>query len=186
MIYLLQKGGNDMASLHGFSLKKVVNYKGHEGEPLSQADIYYRGKQIGFWRMGDFGGEDEFYGIDSHFLPKEYFDYIRNVWGDTFDSQFPNMNTRFSDEMVASSFFAELLYLHEMEKELKKIMKKGFQALITVSISFYSTSFNIPVGYDLERAKIAVEKQFDKLYPKWTEHPKTIKVYNDLSQFTVG
>ena len=175
-----------MATMYGFTLKKIVEYKGHEGEPLVQADIYYLGKKIGFWRMGDYGGEDDFLGVDSHFLPKEYFDTIRMNWKNPLQDEEDFKNYVFSDESVASSFFAHLMELIDMEKEFKKVVKKGFQALIQVSISFYTATFHIPTGHDLEKAKDVVVKQFDRTYPKWTEHPKTVKVYSDLSQFVVG
>lgn len=47
-----------MASIKGLSVKKVVNYKGHEGEPLTQCDVYYKGKKVGDFAMADFGGEN--------------------------------------------------------------------------------------------------------------------------------
>lgn len=46
-----------MASIKGLSVKKVVTYKGHEGEPLTQCDVYYNGKKVGDFAMGDFGTE---------------------------------------------------------------------------------------------------------------------------------
>ncbi len=40
----------------GYWLKGVKEYKGHEGEPLFQGNVYYKNKKIGFFAMGDWGG----------------------------------------------------------------------------------------------------------------------------------
>lgn len=40
----------------GYWLKGVKTYKGHEGEPLFQGNIYLNNRKIGFFAMGDWGG----------------------------------------------------------------------------------------------------------------------------------
>jgi len=39
-----------------FGVKGLKTYRGHEGEPLSQATLTYQGKAIGFVGEGDWGG----------------------------------------------------------------------------------------------------------------------------------
>ena len=176
-----------MATLHGFSLKKIVEYRGHEGEPLAQADVYYNGKQIGFWRQGDFGGEDEFHGVDSYMIEQKYFDIIRDVWEETFVGMFPNrINPRYSDESISADFLGTLLQIALTEKSFKKYTKKGYKAIITLGVAWVFQEYRIPIHWDIEKAKDYVLKEFAKTYPTLESYEKKLNVYTKLEDFIVG
>ena len=36
-----------MAKIYGVELKNITNFKGHEGEPLIQGNIYFNKKKVG-------------------------------------------------------------------------------------------------------------------------------------------
>ena len=47
-----------MASINGISVKGITKFKGHEGEPLAQGNLYVNNKKIGFWSQDSHGGPD--------------------------------------------------------------------------------------------------------------------------------
>lgn len=163
-----------MATLHKFSLKKVVNYKGHEGEPLSQADVYYDGKKIGFWSMGDFGGEDNF-DFDYSYLKT-----IKETW-----DGWKKENLGYSLELVGAMFFGELLTLMDTEKFFKKMVKTGYEIVIQVNGLYYTACYGVKATANLEKATEHCLEQFDKQFPFMDGYPRNVKVFKDISEFTV-
>lgn len=45
-----------MASIKGLQIKNMVGFKGHEGEPLTQGDLYIDGKKVGYYSDDYCGG----------------------------------------------------------------------------------------------------------------------------------
>ena len=73
-------------NIKGFHLRNVVNFKGHEGEPLAQADLYLkepgkRVKKLGFLSDGDWGGPivERF---DSKEIEEKYVEVAEEIYGD--------------------------------------------------------------------------------------------------------
>lgn len=60
-----------------FTVKKLKTYRGHEGEPLAQGDLYIDGKKAGFLSQGDWGGP-AILRIDDPSLSKKVDEYIAN------------------------------------------------------------------------------------------------------------
>ena len=50
-----------MASINGITLKAVKRFRGHDGEPCYQGNVYIGTKKIGFW-----GGDKEGYRTAFH------------------------------------------------------------------------------------------------------------------------
>lgn len=101
-----------MAKIKGFELKNIVTYRGHEGEQLRQGNIYHNGKQVGFYRDGDYGSGSD---ID---VPKEIADLVKDY--------------RLKDFTLITGIDAvmyDLLDLIDDEKSYKKLVKKGAQAV---------------------------------------------------------
>lgn len=38
------------------TMKGITKFRGHEGEPLEQGNVYFNGKKVGFLSEGDWGG----------------------------------------------------------------------------------------------------------------------------------
>lgn len=90
-----------MAKLNGWELKGIVRFKGHEGEPLQQGNLYKDGKKVGFYSDGDWGGEC------------------------TID-----LSVKHNPEEMQWLIW-ELLELIELEKGFKKALKKGHDFIAT-------------------------------------------------------
>lgn len=108
-----------MASIYGVSAKKIVEYKGHEGETCRQCDIYIDGKKTGFYAEDTWGGPERLdFTKEQMALLKE-----RTVF---YFAKYPEKNECLhTPEMM----IFELLYLCEKEKIFKKAAKAGFRAI---------------------------------------------------------
>ena len=60
-----------MASINEIEIKSLKEFKGHEGEPLFQGNIYYKGKKLGFWSQDAHGGICDNFGFDERILNEE-------------------------------------------------------------------------------------------------------------------
>ena len=49
-----------MASINGITVKAIKEFRGHDGEPLAQGNLYLNNKKIGFWSQDSWGGPDHF------------------------------------------------------------------------------------------------------------------------------
>lgn len=50
----------EMAKIFGFEIKSVKSFKSHDGYPIFQGNVYFKGKKIGSWSQDDWGGPDRF------------------------------------------------------------------------------------------------------------------------------
>lgn len=114
-----------MAKIKGIELKSVVEFKGHEGEPLLQGKVYYKGKDVGFYSDDSWGGLPTLdYTTDDEALKKEVQNIIDNYDGNVL---FKELN---SDELSPESlkgevsFFCDLIRLRDHENYYKKFSKK--------------------------------------------------------------
>jgi len=112
-----------MASLYGLTLKNITRYKGHEGEPLQQGNIYYEGKKIGFYSDGDWGRPStiDFDNPEAEkaalaACKKYYTDYPQDRWSKDYE---PDLE----------EFFPKVFQFIDWEKYYKKMLKKGYLVL---------------------------------------------------------
>ena len=107
-----------MAIIKGFQLKAIKSFRGHEGEPLKQANLYFNNKKVGFVSEDGHGG-----------YPKINLDKdIREKWGKTateFLAEHPEETIWSAQEFL----FYQLFELSQDESEFKKSQKKGFAVL---------------------------------------------------------
>lgn len=107
-----------MAKIKGVELKAVTNFKGHEGEPLTQGNIYMKGKKIGYYSDDSWGGCINI-DIDSGYM--EEFQKITKEYTQE-DEQW------FADELLISA----LVDLRTTEQEFNKAIKKGYKAVALI------------------------------------------------------
>ncbi len=121
-----------MAKIKGIELRNVIDFRGHEGEPLTQADVYYKGKKVGFYSQDAWGGPDIFYldyDLDKD-LTKEINDIVNNYIGNVLFKKLDDLynkqyNVNFHYEQKGYEYlFMDLLQLMEFEDLYKEYSKK--------------------------------------------------------------
>ena len=121
-----------MAKIKGIELKNIRDFRGHEGEPLTQGDVYYKGKKVGFYSQDSWGGPDIFnldYDLDKD-LTKEINDIVNNYIGNVLFKKLDDLynkqyNVNFHYEQKGYEYlFMDLLQLMEFEDLYKEYSKK--------------------------------------------------------------
>lgn len=101
-----------MLNINGFELKAVKNYKGHDGQPLAQGNLYYNNKKVGFLSDSDRGGP-----------------VIIRIKDDDIEEKFNETAKQFKGDKASTLNAKQFLYYHlfhikDIEKTVKKKAKK--------------------------------------------------------------
>ena len=126
-----------MVSVKGISVKNIVNFKGHEGEPLVQCDVCYQGKKVAEYSQDSWGGEDRFdFDYD---LPKEKRQELTAI----FERSAKEFLQERLDRGESIEFYAEnpeyydyrvlildIIELKDIEKLYKKILKDNKDTML--------------------------------------------------------
>lgn len=183
-----------MASINGISLKKVTEFKGHEGEPCYQGDVYLNNKKIGFWSQDAWGAV-----VDNVYLSLEYSEEMLREKIKKLNIDKAKNITRAdgsSDTIYYSleSLFSDLLVLQDHEKIFKKAVKAGYKGVAVASDGYHGICWKIP-SCDIEMysdeefyKKLNVEQSKKEAHffgeDDYFEH--TFKVYRTGFDFTIG
>lgn len=173
-----------MAKINGIEIKNLKEFKGHEQETLYQANIYYKGKKVGFWSQDSWGGEDR---IDLDYsLPKELLKEVNNILNnyesDTIFYELDNLyreqyNVTYEKHTFKGGeyLFSELLQLLEIEKNYKKYSK--LWGVNTIAIC-YKNMFNKVI-----RGNKTLNKEDFKKQVLEDKNIKVAYVYDSLEDF---
>lgn len=165
-----------MAMIKGFQLKALKNFRGHEGEPLRQANLYFGNKKAGFV------SEDAHGGYPTMDVLKEF----RGEWEKStkaFADEFPEKSTLTAEE----SFFYELLKLTEDEKTYKTAVKKGFNLTAHFDeLREYDNGLKLPVGQEIILSATNIEQvnKYEEREWKGKLYEKT--VFTSLEDFVIA
>ena len=167
-------------------VKSVTNFKSHDGMPLNQADLYYKGKKVCFVSDDDWGGEMRFddYGIidwarsdddNRGERPTDFQVDFNNKYSEL-EFEFENGKLRLRME----SIMCELFQAHD----LKKDMKKG--VLVKSAYGWEVIGYKITIPTMLKKyTKNAVAKAFQPIYDEQIKKGKEILNTNYLHT-TIG
>lgn len=113
-----------MAKICGFEVKAVKEFKDHDGYPICQGNVYYKGKKLGFWSQDAWGGADRF-----EFDTTPYDDALAET--DLSGHKEFAECYRYGLDVSLDILLGELLNLHDIEKEYKKLQKKGYSKMLS-------------------------------------------------------
>lgn len=173
-----------MASINGITVKSYKTFRGHEGEPLGQGNVYYKGKKLGFWSQDAYGAVCDNFDFDEKILTPEVEKY-RDLSG--------MVREEFKDLFDTTTFMWELSNLLEAEKEYKKFAKKGYPTMIRVTNGSYATFtvFKISAitakekAVFLSRVKDRVIDSFKKETPKSIHENIHVDIFGCLRDFDI-
>lgn len=181
-----------MASINGICVKGLKEFKGHEGEPLCQGNLYLNNKKIGFWSQDAWGGPDNVQ-LESGYNEKLLNEAVHslNVDKDYHGSR-PDGST-FVVEYNLERLMADYIPLYEDEKIYKQAEKKGYKGVVIASDGYHQVSWALPGSYmqkkDAELLKVleADIKEAKRSFFKedqFTQH--SVKIYRSLDDFVIG
>lgn len=162
-----------MAIIYGIELKGITKFKGHEGEPLIQGNIYFNGKKVGLYSDDSWGGEE-----------------IIHINSDVRD-QIKLMATKYIElnpppfEFLKSNpigyLFGDLVFLIGLESEWKRAKKKGYEAMVCANDNFKKKSPKVPmVTYCVKEIVHEVEKDY------LAKGYDSVKSYADANDFIIN
>jgi len=172
-----------MASINGITLKARTDFRGHEGEPCSQGNLYLGNKKIGFWSQSSYGGPDEVR-LEPGLSEEKLNDKIREL------------NKGKSEALGGYKLdllMEDLLNLQNAEKIYKQSLKKGYTALFVVTCEWQDIIYSLmPVHVNGKTS----EEIYSALYDKIKEAKKNsgisvdaedeIALYKTLDDFNIG
>ena len=169
-----------MAKINNVTLKNVTTFKGHEGEPLKQGNIYVGSTKVGFWSQDSWGGCDNI-SFDSKYDESRFIEKIKGL----------NPKKYLSLE----DFFFNIVILNNYEKIFKKAIKEGFGGIVVATDGYDGYNaiiWKIPVTFTkLDDAEIlcklnALEKAKKEFNKENNFFKHEFFVYRDISDFFVG
>lgn len=183
-----------MASINGITVKALKNFRGHEGEPLCQGNIYLGNKKIGFWSQDAHGGCDNIY-LDAPYKITKLEERVRELNRHKNRELSRGDGSKYTMEYSLDSLFGDWLDLKYDEDAFKEAVKNGYAGVLLVSDGYHVFGWNL--SEDALKCtdaliivrfakKIEEGKKTNKFFKEneFTKH--TVKIYRSLAQFNVG
>lgn len=113
----------EMAKIFGFEIKSVKSFKSHDGYPIFQGNVYFKGKKIGSWSQDDWGGPDRF---DFDVTPYE------KALQDVDISSHPQFDQLREYDLPLSMdiLMEEIINLQNDEKAYKNVIRRGYPNVV--------------------------------------------------------
>lgn len=164
-----------MARINGLQIKKVVNFKGHEGEGLFQCDVYHNGKKVGWFSQNAWGGPDEIH-IDQNVV-----ELFKDYASDSID------RTKQTYVFYGIEWaIIDLYELNQVEKAFKHNNAKGFPGLVEIKDWMLGTTVGISQGLCMKSDKEIITYLRGKLSMDYGKCADTaFVVYRSLDEFDV-
>jgi hypothetical protein len=173
-----------MASINGLELKKVTHFKGHEGEPLMQGDVYYNGKKVGYYSDDSWGGPENLEitpEVEAMF--KDFCDEEAAASSGLTAAQLETVRGSFTGVTAAISFLQTVM---ENEKEFTKAAKKGYGGIIIYTHNGGYSVLSIPKGMLTNRNDDQLIEDVVKQVPNLKLAARSdLAVYRDITQFAI-
>lgn len=183
-----------MASINGITVKGITRFRGHEGEPLYQGNIYLGNKKIGFWSQDAHGGCDNIH-LDQPYSITKLENKVKMLNKDHKHTFARTGGSAIILDYDLELLFGDLIVMQEDEKDFKKAIKNGFAGVLLVTDGYHifgwnlsNAEVNLTHGELLEKFAKGIEdgKKKHKFFKEdgFTKHE--IKVYRSVDDFKVG
>lgn len=183
-----------MASINGITVKGITQFRGHEGEPLYQGNIYLGNKKIGFWSQDAHGGCDNIH-LDQQYSITKLESKVKMLNKDHKHTFARTGGSAIILDYDLDLLFGDLMVMQEDEKDFKKAIKNGFAGVLLVTDGYHIFGWNLS-NTDVSLTHDELLKKFEKgiedgkqKYKFFKENNYTkheIKVYRSADDFKVG
>lgn len=183
-----------MASINGITLKAVKMFRGHEGEPCYQGNVYIGTKKIGFWSQDSWGGCDSIL-LDKPYSERKLAQKVSALHPESIKTHTRPDGSTFTTEYSLDILLGNLLGLQDDEKEFKRVIKNGCCGLMVVTDGYHILSWGL-YEEELEGTDDMILNKYGKfIYSEkkragffkeneWTKHK--VKIYRSLKDFNIG
>ena len=152
-----------------FELKGLKQFKGHEGEPLMQSNIYFNGKKVGSWSDDSWGGEMRII-FENKDIQDKFVEFSKDILKATLDYEGNPYNVATMDTHdIMSSALYEISTKEAQMAEIKKLTKTAIVFYVKDSNSFNGKSlYTWKVPYSAKNVAIIKSK-----------HPNLLEICNE-------
>ena len=183
-----------MASINGITVKALKQFRGHEGEPLYQGNIYLGNKKIGFWSQDSYGGCDNIY-LDQPYSIAKLKSEIKRLNNERKHTFARTGGSAIILDYDLELLFGDLMVMYADEKDFKKAVKNGFAGVLLITDGYHIFGWNLDKATTsmsndeiLVRFSKGIEdgKKKHKFFKEngYTKHEA--KIYRSLDDFKVG
>lgn len=183
-----------MASINGITVKALKQFRGHEGEPLYQGNIYLGNKKIGWWSQDSWGGCDNIY-LDQPYNITKLENTVKCLNLHRRQTFTRGDNSIYTLDYSLDTLFGDLMSLQEDEKEFKKAIKNGFAGLLLVTDGYKIFGWNLAKPtMEMSNEEILVNfnkkiedgKRQNKFFAEDGYIKHEVKIYRSIDDFNVG
>ena len=165
-----------MASINGIQIKSLKKFYGHEGEPLYQGNIYYKGKKLGFWSQDAHGAICDNFGFNEDILNAEVEKYVAS---DRVEDEYRSVSS-------IENLLADLVSLMDDEKYYKKYLKQCCPTTIVCTDGIDVSWIGTRKAGVTENVLKACEPVIADFKAKCHKNKKVkITLYRDLKDFDI-
>lgn len=183
-----------MASINGITVKALKQFRGHEGEPLYQGNVYLGNKKIGFWSQDSHGGYDNIY-LDEPYKVRKLEERVRELNRAKEETFSREDGSTYTIDYSLDILFGELMVLCDDEKAFKDAIKNGYAGVLLVTDGYHVFGWNLSkettnlsdqaiLTKFLKSIEDGKKKNSFFKEDRFVKHD--IKIYRSLNDFNVG
>lgn len=183
-----------MASINGITVKGIKKFKGHEGEPLYQGNVYLGNKKIGFWSQDSWGGPDTCY-LDEPYKVRKLEVKVKELNRDKEETFSRGDGSTYTIDYSLDIMFGDLMELKNDEDTFKSAIKNGFGGILLVTDGYHVFGWNL----NKEMANLSDEiilmkftkaiedgKKKHKFFSEYGVTKHKTKIYRSADDFNIG
>lgn len=183
-----------MASINGITVKALKQFRGHEGEPLYQCNVYLGNKKIGWWSQDSWGGPDTCY-LDEPYKVRKLEAKVKELNRDKEETFSRTDGSTYTINYSLDIMFGDLMALKNDEDTFKAAVKNGFAGVLLVTDGCHVFGWNLNKEMaDLSDEIIlmkfakAIEdgKKKHKFFGEYGITKHQTKIYRSLADFNIG
>ena len=183
-----------MASINGITVKGLKKFRGHEGEPLYQGNVYLNNKKIGWWSQDSWGGPDSCC-LDEPYKVRKLEDKVKELNRDKEETFTRNDGSTCTMSYSLDIMFGDLMELKHDEDTFKAAIKNGFGGVLLVTDGCHVFGWNLGktearfTEKDLleHYAKLIADgKKKYRFYDEDDFIKHEVKIYRSLDDFNIG
>ena len=183
-----------MASINGITVKALKKFKGHEGEPLYQGNVYLGNKKIGWWSQDSWGGPDSCC-LDEPYRIRKLEAKVKELNHDKEKNYTRDDGSTYTIDYSLDIMFGDLMELKADEDVFKDAVKNGFAGVLLVTDGHHVFGWNLNKEMAdlsdeiilMKFAKVIEDgKKKHKFYKEDGFIKHQTKIYRSLADFNIG